>query len=441
MAGHWLFACLQSALTVPQSYNCQAVTPPPTITSTPPPTNTPRPTSTSTFTPTPQMCIITTLKASPIYRGPSYDDLIWGNGVAAGQQVTITSKATDETSNNWYGFLDNSRGTGVITWTPVIDKTPGQTGPVINEGQFSGCPGLANGNTLPNPVSPNFAWNFILGTQVPQQPIQSNKLATGVPSFQGFGAIDASNYGSITGCRHPGFDFQVAPQSNVFAMTDGIVVGMGTTLDSKNMLRPGTWGSVTDPKDSNALPEFNLVIRDGAHFILYGHLGSIEPSLYYGKSVRIGDVIGVVVILAANTHLHVEVDAFHIGQNIDASVRPRFGAIIRSGLNSENPSRITDLMAFVSPANRGSTVFMTSPTPDCQQVNTSSNTRYQGAQFANPTASATIVYYSRDREHNQCFDEKSNTNLYSPTQYASSRPSTALAMSSPTPLLIPTATP
>ena len=129
-------------------------------------------------------------------------------------------------------------------------------------------------------------------------------IDTARPNQVGFGIYNAAAYSQFPSNSHPGFDFFSANSGvNVFAVAGGIVVGIGIAASSA----PGSWG---------ALP-FNVVVRTGGYFLLYGHLESIDLSIYLGARVGPGAVLGKLAYqtvsstdLTNNTHLHLEVRTF-----------------------------------------------------------------------------------------------------------------------------------
>jgi len=264
-------------------------TPHPTLTNLP--TNTPTATPSLTNTPIAISCTASTKAITSTYRGPSMDDMQVQTNVPAITMFSFVASAIDESDGRWYGFLDSSRGLdkngqSVLSWISASF--------ISEQGAFNCLSTLPDRSIrLVSPLPIVDTWNVYLGTVVPQLPIAPGSLSIPNPSYRGFGPIAASDYSLINGCRHPGFDFPTTGGTSIVSMSDGIVVGMGNTQDFKvTIRRPGAWGSVDYSGFSGV--EYNLVIRSGAHFILYGHLAQIALSLSYGSQVQAGDAIGTV---------------------------------------------------------------------------------------------------------------------------------------------------
>lgn len=109
---------------------------------------------------------------------------------------------------------------------------------------------------------------------------------------------------------------------------------------------------------------------------MYGHLATIDPSIYLGARVGPGAVLGTLWNQDVNTHLHLEVRTFRndataaqTSSTLPQNQRPvtcRFGSIVR-GAQAKNgvdghpkPRLTTDPMAFI--ANRGTPTTTTDPT-------------------------------------------------------------------------------
>ena len=133
-------------------------------------------------------------------------------------------------------------------------------------------------------------------------------------------------------------------------------------------------------------------------------------------------------------------DAFSSVAIANTSLRPYFGAIMQAGV--QNPDRVTDLMSFLPITSQGVPTFVATPTADCTLMGTpAANRRYVGAQMANGAFGvATLVYASRDGEHDSCFNPLRSTLLspdLRPTQCISAPPSTATLTPVRTPTLSP----
>jgi len=267
----------------------------------------------------------------------------------------------------------------------------------------AGCASLPQLNT-PTDSAP---WQSVLGT--PTLPLRPSALATSL--FRGFGITDAQQYSSIGKCQHPGFDFPASALIPVYAIADGYVVGIGANgaLD-----RPAQWGA-TDGG-------FNLVVRTSGHFVLYGHLAAVDESLYYGKQVKAGDILGTLADQQGNTHLHVEVSAFGNNQQVsNDNLRKRFGAIRRGG--TQNPTHVIDLMLYVPAAVRGGNPIPATAIQNCTQPTaTYAYTTYNGATLHNGYGDGVFNYRSKDDVALQCFAMQTGNRVSSPSVCVSLKP-------------------
>ncbi len=412
VAGHWRNVCPAVGGIVPQSGSCVQVpaTITPTPTSTPTPTATPTSTPTSTQVPTAvggcKVQIINTLGGN-VRRGPSADDLLVIHEAQSAQFDAI-ARALDEDQQTWYGFYHPSLRSSYISW---IVKTPlAPPSPQISQLSGTGCGSLPNLPTLPD----TSLWGSALGTlQLPLQPMYI--LTT---PFRGFGMGDDMNYPKIAQCRHNGFDFPAnAASIPVYAVIDGIVVGMGSEHDSA-VARPAAWGATKGG--------FNLIVRKGGLFVVYGHLASIEDSLYYGKRITAGTLLGTLAeqtksVPGDDTHSHIQVSAFVSQADSTGSLRQRFGAVRQSGI--ANPLYVIDPVFYFPTANRGG-----NPSPaqgvinNCPSVSNGTNypyTNYFGASLSNPFGIRNFDYFSRDDVALKCF-HLTNGNIYNTPSYCNS---------------------
>ncbi len=184
--------------------------------------------------------------------------------------------------------------------------------------------------------------------------------------FRGFGIVSTSDYGKIPGCRHPGQDFfPSAGDTNgvqVAALADGIVVGIGRDFEA-GVSSPGSWGATKATGAPNS-GKYNFVIRTGGHFVLYGHLDTIQPWFYLGARIKPGDIIGTLIKQIGNTHLHLEIRTFTDTQLKTTPNPPvrgtanSFGAISR--VLTVKPDRAVDPLVFI--ANKPLTASSSTPT-------------------------------------------------------------------------------
>lgn len=277
------------------------------------------------------------------YSGPNSEDQVLNVS-----SVTTYARATAY-NNQWVGYTHPARPE-YLSWTLVsgLSSTPNLTG-VLD---------------LTPQADNNYA-NALTITQLPLRKL--DPTATYGTVQKGFGLFDSQYTGTYSGSRHPGIDFFGTPTTDVMAATGGIVVGIGTAGSS----HPGSWG---------AIPNQNLVIRTGGYFLLYGHMQTIDPSIYLGARVGPGAVLGTLYTQGPgiNTHLHLEVRLFKPEQMTAASgysqpVYCNYGQIVKNAVLASDghhpkPYLATDPMRFIN--WRGSTT----PPPS------GSNERvYQGA--------------------------------------------------------------
>ncbi|MEP7288458.1 MAG: PA14 domain-containing protein [Chloroflexota bacterium] len=355
------------------------------------PTPTPSATAVVTLTPIPPQSCTLTITVNPnnppanVRRGPSADDL-FVTSPAQGTPFAAVAIAHDEQSQIWYGFYHPNLRTQYLSW---VVKTSG----VYNISQVtgSGCTTLPPMETQPDAAS----WSTpTIGN--PQLPLQPNSLDTSKP-FRGFG-MTADDYGFVYKCQHPGFDFPAhSPGIPVYAIVDGIVVGMGANGQGD---RPAKWGAT--------LGGYNLVIRTSGQFVLYGHLGAIEDSLYYGKRVKAGDIVGSLADQEANTHLHIQINAFVVQGDSSASLRPRFGAVMRAVTGASNPLYVTDIMASIPSTNRGNNPATaqsaTGGTAPCVITTPYPYTIYSNVTLSNVYGDSIFNYYSKNNVATKCFN-------------------------------------
>jgi hypothetical protein len=288
-----------------------------------------------------QSCSITAWNGAILRSGPSDDDTDVTNLLYPNLPVKARARATDEAGNNWVGFShpDTARQ-DYLTWVRV------------GTGQATVSPANCN-NSLPDfNTQPNNSYSPSL--LITTSPLRAINQTPPTIDQKGFGVIDPL-YNNLPGSRHPGFDFFApSPTSNVqiLAVTGGIVVGIGRAQFPT--LHPATWGTTEGG--------FNLIVRTDGYFLLYGHLASIDPSIYLGARVGPGAVLGTLWDQGSNTHLHLEVRTFRHDNKVvqmaatlpqnERPLRCRFGAIIPSAsanatAGHPKPRLATDPMKFV----------------------------------------------------------------------------------------------
>lgn len=284
-----------------------------------------------------------------VRRGPSSEDLQLqdgGNPVTLVQNDTAQPRAyaIDEAGNTWLGFVHPARPNYLSWAVHILDQNPTT--------QLQGC-SLGNLPNISTQEQPQEDWDENLSFIVWPMSSGPDTNPTFFP-FRGIG-ITATDYSLLAGCHHPGHDLVPVDKTDValYALADGMVVGMG---QHNVAVAPGNWGATEGG--------YNLVIRTGGRYVLYGHLSEIDSFLQLGTRVCAGDTIGEVAPRSNDTHLHIEVKAFSVADSPSTHLLPRFGAIRGT---SPNPSLITDPVVFMS--NQGTNVS-SGPRPDpCTQTN------------------------------------------------------------------------
>jgi hypothetical protein len=284
-------------------------------------------------------CQIVAWNGAPLHHGPSSDDFRISS--YPNLPLKVRARATDEFANVWLGFAHPSR-IEYLTWVPHAQVT-------LDDPFCSSS--LPNFTTQPN----DYFEPDLLITNSPFAVINQNPPTI---DQKGFGLVDPL-YSNLPGSRHPGFDFFPPPPTaniRVAAVAGGMVVGIGRS--NAVSVSPGNWGATQGG--------FNLIVRTGGYFLLYGHLASIDPSIYLGARFGPGAILGVLWDQGSNTHLHLEVRAFRNDTNasqfsatlpqVEQPIRCRFGAIVTNATANVIPGHprprfAIDPMTFI--ANRG----------------------------------------------------------------------------------------
>jgi hypothetical protein len=336
-----------------------------------------------------------------VRRGPSEDDLPVAESIPQATMFSLVAKATDERNRIWYGFYHPNR-IQYVSWIPV-------SAIVINGSMCGNLPDLS--------TQEDVEWGTLINSIPPILPIEPQYVTIG--THRGFGIVNSVDYPSIPGCRHPGFDFQVTTANvNVFAAYNGILVGIGRSSDRPASYRPATWGAVGTTDDN----QYNVVIRTGGNFVLYGHLGSVEQSLFYGKRVKAGDIIGTLANQQGNTHLHLQI-ASYVTLDVQRSVRRRFGAIVRVG--GSNPTFVIDPVFTWGVQNRGHNTSSATYSL-CPSGNPSPNTyileNFTQAALDNFWGRKVFSYSVNQTVKLKCFNLTSNAVPVAPSQCVTNRP-------------------
>lgn len=161
----------------------------------------------------------------------------------------------------------------------------------------------------------------------------------GVQIF-GFALEDQPAYGDLRPSGyHPGVDFFAfadrslnnanypARGAAVYSIANkGLVVGIGLGRRIATPSNPpryktqleghsssASWGAVTVTDPAEVLT-YNVVIRYGSRYVLYGHIRELDPAIYVGKLVTAGTRLGIIGTF--NTpHVHIEVRTFGLDLN------------------------------------------------------------------------------------------------------------------------------
>jgi uncharacterized repeat protein (TIGR01451 family) len=150
---------------------------------------------------------------------------------------------------------------------------------------------------------------------------------------------------------HTGVDFFIhddgSSNDEIFSAADnGIVVGIGSKRISDS---PWNWGATTIMEGDGL--GYNVIIRHGHLFVLYGHLIELDNQIYVGRHVSRGTRLGTLGRFNDN-HLHIEVRSF--GPNIPDGIMIISDNTINAYgfLNyktNDLPSFHYDLMQFYTP--------------------------------------------------------------------------------------------
>jgi murein DD-endopeptidase MepM/ murein hydrolase activator NlpD len=117
------------------------------------------------------------------------------------------------------------------------------------------------------------------------------------------------------------------PAVNVYAIDEGIVVGIGINEDSNRT--HAAWGSSQQYYGDTEQPGYSVIVRHGHLYVVYGHLNSIPDDIWVGQDVSPGTILGT--LGDYNTrHLHIEVRSY--GESIEATIPATFSLIEETGI-------------------------------------------------------------------------------------------------------------
>lgn len=135
---------------------------------------------------------------------------------------------------------------------------------------------------------------------------QNTSLNSDPPIFWAFGYF-SNNYTYLPTGYHNGVDFFTVSGSSMYSVgTNGLVVGIGRGQPGEaaysSTTSTNTWGAAY----VNEGDGYNVVVRYGSLYVLYGHLKSIDPKIYVGALISNGTRIGKNGTVST-AHLHAEV--------------------------------------------------------------------------------------------------------------------------------------
>jgi murein DD-endopeptidase MepM/ murein hydrolase activator NlpD len=321
-------------------------------------------------------CTINSFKPGAITRrGPSAQDL-----TVPLPSIPIAARVkASEGSIVWLGFVHPTNRADYLSWVKLSDVN------LNTAGCEAGLPDWS--------AQPNSDWSTTLGSgsswlsHLPLRSLDTSREQLGFARF-------SSTLYPNTGGYHTGFDFfpPSGTDPDVLAATSGIVVGIGVANSNPlALVPPANWGAAGFNNVG-----FNLVIRVGRYFILYGHLRSIDDALYLGARVGPAAVLGKLASQPSNnTHLHLEVRGFTASEIALTPVSCFFGSILN--VSGAQPARAIDPMRFIQ--NRGS--FSSADT---------NGDHYTGAQLlSDMDAAITFNYFGYENWNNsdtalKCFN-------------------------------------
>jgi hypothetical protein len=150
---------------------------------------------------------------------------------------------------------------------------------------------------------------------------------------------------------HNGVDIFVRDETNVnvVSMDDGIVVGIGIEGDPNNA--QGAWGANEIVGAANG---FAVIVRYGHLYVLYGHLASIDTSIWVGAPIKAGDPIGLQGKLNER-HLHIEVHSYGSSVRVPQAISIKSNGLLPFGPSAIDyvPPYVYDLMQFLPDPDTG----------------------------------------------------------------------------------------
>jgi hypothetical protein len=179
------------------------------------------------------------------------------------------SYACARIAQNNMGKTVEAQKTEIIKLKEQIHENSSETGPTI-------LTPITNAEIMPNPSSSITTTGFYWPTTPPVKVYYASFLADGCSTLTG-------NQNYFKGEYHVGTDIQAALDSNIHAISDGVVVYYSHNSD---------WG--TDERDgqvNDGLVIKHYLIDHSAFYAVYGH---IRSNLRVGDTVLAGNVIGKV---------------------------------------------------------------------------------------------------------------------------------------------------
>jgi hypothetical protein len=210
----------------------------------------------------------------------------------------IDKKFIDHLGVPWYhiiGFLregNYENNPNLPMWTKDLTNVPSNCNNLPIDTQY----------TIPDVNSVYGSWTSFTG-QFDTWPIDISQVCTSSSRTEIHAlGINPPPPNSLDYPRgfHNGVDIFMPISSNIFAMSNGIVVGIGVGDDTEKTHQ--AWGG-TLGEDTTG---YAVLIRHGHLYVLYGHLKTISDAIWVGAPVDAGMLIGTLGSFN-EPHLHIEV--------------------------------------------------------------------------------------------------------------------------------------
>lgn len=292
-----------------------------------------------TPTPTPVQCLFaTTARQTNLYRAPIPGNPYEGT-IPATPNLTSDGYFVDAILNVLWLRVQNSTQPipGEMRWVPVEPSATTMVNgvtltnppqPYINGGSLTLAPMVVSACTSDPtqnsqsrymlPVPEVVAWGAPL-TPFNTIPVSDAKFCQGFERngthvIDGLGFSTLPNAEDLYNGLHPGVDFYAPVDSVVYSIGNGRIVAIGKDfrLSQRNITytSSGNWGGSDLASTYNSgRGGYNVVIRYGQFYVLYGHLKELDLDIYVGKAVSAGTLLGKLATSSdpnAEPHTHVE---------------------------------------------------------------------------------------------------------------------------------------